>query len=413
MSTLLPLTSYPKEKIRILLAENIHPVAIEQFKNAGYTNIETCKHALSNAELKERIKDVHILGIRSKTRITADVLQQVKKLQAIGCFCIGTNQVDLHNSIINGVAVFNAPYSNTRSVSEMVIGASIMLIRNIPEKNKLAHEGIWNKVADGSREIRGKVMGLIGYGNIGSQVSVLAEAMGMQVIFYDVETKLPLGNAKSCKTLKALLQQSDIVSIHVPGNSQTEGLINKQALSWMKPGAYLLNFARGEIVDLNALKSALQKGKLGGAAVDVFPNEPDANGDAFQTPLQGLSNVLLTPHIGGSTMEAQENIGWDVSTKLIQYLERGISTGSVSIPAISLPVTAQTHRILHIHQNIPGVLGEINSVLSKHNINVVGQYLKTNEDIGYVVLDMEKKYSKNAVSLLRNVKGTIKVRAVY
>jgi D-3-phosphoglycerate dehydrogenase len=406
-------TSYPKEKINILLLENISSKAVQAFKNAGYTSIQTFSGAMPEQELIKAIKQVHILGIRSKTKITPSVLAAATKLQSVGCFCIGTNQVHLEEANQLGVAVFNAPYSNTRSVAEMVIGASIMLIRKIPDKNKAAHEGIWRKEAGGSHELRGKTLGIIGYGNIGSQVSVLAEALGMKVLFYDVETKLPLGNATDSKSLKNLLQNSDIVTIHIPGSVQSVHVINKQTIKWMKKEAILINYARGEVVEPAALKNALLSGQIAGAAIDVFPEEPEKNGDTFTYPLQGLSNVLLTPHIGGSTMEAQENIGIDVSTKLINYLEKGVSNGSCSIPSLSLPPSEHTHRILHIHQNMPGVLGEINSLLSKNKINVVGQYLKTNEHIGYVVLDIEKKFSKNAVSLLKKAKGTIKVRAVY
>ena len=369
--------------------------------------------ALSEEELIKEIKSVHILGIRSKTMITKKVLDAAPKLQAIGCFCIGVNQIDLKAATQAGVAVFNAPYSNTRSVAELVIGSSIMLVRKIIDKNKAAHEGSWMKDAKGSHELRGKTLGIIGYGNIGSQVSVLAEALGMKVVFYDVETKLPLGNASDSKSLKELLKQSDVVTLHVPELSSTQNLINKTTLKFFKQGAVLINYARGEVVDINALKQALEAGHLGGAAIDVFPVEPEKNGDVFKSPLQGLSNVLLTPHIGGSTQEAQNNIGLDVSSKLFNYLEKGISTGSHSIPALALPPQEGAHRILHIHENVPGVMSQINATLSKNNINILGQYLKTNERIGYVVLDIDKSISKNAVELLRKVKHSIKVRILY
>ncbi len=407
------ITSYPKEKINILFLENISDVAVMHFKQSGYSNIKKLSGAISEADLIKEIKNVHLLGIRSKTNITANVLEAATKLQAIGCFCIGVNQVNMPAATKNGVAVFNAPYSNTRSVAELVIGASIMLIRKIIDKNKAAHDGIWMKDAGGSHELRGKTLGIIGYGNIGSQVSVLAEALGMKVIFYDAETKLPLGNASDSKSLKELLQQADVVTLHVPELSSTKNLINKNNLPHFKKGAVLINYARGEVVDLNALRKALLSGHLGGAAIDVFPVEPEKNGDAFETPLQGLANVLLTPHIGGSTQEAQNNIGLDVSNKLFNYLEKGISTGSHSIPALALPAQEGTHRILHIHNNVPGVLSQINSLLSKHKINILGQYLKTNETIGYVVLDVDKHLSKNALELLRDVKETIKVRMLY
>jgi D-3-phosphoglycerate dehydrogenase len=406
-------TSYPKEKIRILLLENISDTAVSLFKDAGYTDIRKLSGALTEERLIEEIKDVHLLGIRSKTQVTKKVLEAAEKLQAIGCFCIGVNQVNLKAATQHGVVVFNAPYSNTRSVAELVIGASIMLIRRIPGKNKAAHEGIWLKEAKGSFELRGKTLGIIGYGNIGSQVSVLAEAIGMKVKFYDTVTKLPLGNASSVKTLKDLVSQSDIITLHIPETSQTKNLINKNLLKSFKKGAILLNYARGEVVDLDALRKAILDGIVGGAAIDVFPWEPEKNGDAFQTPMQDLPNVLLTPHIGGSTEEAQQNIGEDVSSKLFQYLEMGISNGSHTVPPISLPPQEGTHRILHIHNNVPGVLSEINSKLSAIKINILGQYLKTNDDIGYVVLDVDKKLSKEAFALLKAVKSTIKTRLLY
>ncbi len=407
------ITSYPKEKINILFVENISEAAVEQFTKAGYASVKKLSGALSEAELIKEIKNVHILGIRSKTQITAAVLQAATKLQAIGCFCIGVNQVNLEAASANGVAVFNAPYSNTRSVAELVIGASIMLIRKIVDKNKAAHEGKWMKDAAGSHELRGKTLGIIGYGNIGSQVSVLAEGLGMKVIFYDAETKLPLGNANDCKTLKELLQKADIVTLHVPEIKSTQNIINKTTLSQCKKGAIIINYARGTVVDLPALRKAILDGHIGGAAVDVFPIEPEKNGDAFDSPLQDLPNVILTPHIGGSTLEAQNNIGLDVSAKLFHYLEKGISTGSHSIPALALPPQEGAHRILHIHNNVPGVLSEINTLLSKNKINILGQYLKTTEAIGYVVLDLDKSLSKNAMELLKGVKGTRKVRVLY
>lgn len=408
-----PKTSYPKDKINILFLENISDKAVKYFQSMGYASVRKLTGALSEEDLIREIKDVHLLGIRSKTQITEKVLAAATKLQAIGCFCIGVNQVDLKAATRNGVAVFNAPYSNTRSVAELVIGLAILLIRRIPDKNKAAHEGIWNKDAKGSFEIRGKTLGIIGYGNIGSQVSVLAEAMGMKVIFYDTLTKLPLGNAVSGKSLKEVLSQSDIVTLHVPDTQQTKNMINKTTLKHFKKGSILLNYARGEVVDLDALAKCLQEGNLSGAAIDVFPWEPEKNGDRFQSPLQGLSNVILTPHIGGSTEEAQENIGEDVSSKLYQYLEMGTSFGSHTVPSLSLPPQEGTHRILHIHKNVPGVLSAINTELSKHKINILGQYLKTNEDIGYVVLDVDKKLSSQAQKLLRDITATIKVRLLY
>jgi D-3-phosphoglycerate dehydrogenase / 2-oxoglutarate reductase len=407
------ITSYPKEKINILFLENISDAAIRNFRDAGYTSVRKLGGALSEEDLIKEVKDVHLLGIRSKTQITPKVLEAAKKLQAIGCFCIGVNQVNLKSATQHGVVVFNAPYSNTRSVAELVIGLSIMLIRRIPDKNKAAHEGIWAKDAKGSYELRGKTLGVIGYGNIGSQVSILAEALGMKVIYYDIATRLPLGNANPRKTLKEVLQQADVVTLHVPETNSTKNMINKSNLKYFKKGGILINYARGEVVDLDALRNAILEGQIGGAAVDVFPWEPEKNGDRFQTPLQDLPNVILTPHIGGSTEEAQQNIGEDVSNKLFQFLEMGITTGSHTVPPLSLPPQEGTHRILHVHRNVPGVLSEINTTLSENKINILAQYLKTNEDIGYVVLDVDKKISENAFKLLKEVKETIKVRLLY
>lgn len=406
-------TSYPKDKINILLLENVSDKAVQFFKDQGYSNIEKLSGALSEEELIKAIKHIHILGIRSKTLITEKVLQAATKLQAIGCFCIGVNQVDLKAATLHGVSVFNAPYSNTRSVAELVIGLSIMLMRRITDKNIAAHKGIWLKEAKGSYELRNKTIGIVGYGNIGSQVSIISESLGMKVLYYDQETKLPLGNAQPCKNMSELLAQSDIVTLHVPGTPQTQNLIHADNLEQFKEGATLINCSRGEVVALDDLAEALKSGRISGAAVDVFPVEPEKNGDAFQTPLQGLPNVILTPHIGGSTEEAQENIGDDVSLKLFNYLEKGVSYGSHTVPPISLPPIDGTHRILHIHNNVPGVLSAINTQLSEHGVNIVGQYLKTNDLIGYVVLDVDKKLSQQAIGLLRDVKETIKVRLLY
>jgi len=406
-------TSYPKEKVNILFLENISDTAVRYFKEAGYSSVKKIGGAISEDELVKEIKDVHLLGIRSKTQITQRVLHAATKLQAIGCFCIGVNQVDLKAARQMGIVVFNAPYSNTRSVAELVMGLSVMLIRRIPDKNKAAHEGIWLKESKGSYELRGKTLGIIGYGNIGTQVSILAEALGMKVVFYDVITKLPLGNAIARKTLKDVASQSDIITLHVPENNSTKNLINKTTLKHFKKGSILINYARGEVVDLEALSNAIQEGQISGAAIDVYPWEPEKNGDRFETPLQNLPNVILTPHIGGSTEEAQQNIGEDVSNKLFQYLEMGITIGSHTVPPLSLPPQEGTHRILHIHRNVPGVLSAINTQLSKHNINILGQYLKTNDEIGYVVLDVDRKLSDTAFKLLKDVKETIKVRLLY
>lgn len=407
------LTSYPKEKIRILLLENIHEVAVEEFKNAGYPNVHRLTKALSEEELVKEIKDVHLLGIRSKTHLTEKTLTAARKLQAAGCFCIGTNQVDLRSATQHGIAVFNAPYSNTRSVAELVIGLAVMLVRKITDKNRSAHEGIWMKEAKGSYELRGKTLGIIGYGNIGTQVSVLAEAFGMQVIYYDIVSKLPLGNAHQKKTLEDLLAESDVITLHVPGSATTRNMLDRKTLKKIKKGTVLINYSRGDVVDLDTLKELLDAGQLSGAAIDVFPEEPEKNGQAFHSPLQNLPNVILTPHIGGSTEEAQYNIGLEVSQKLLHYLENGSTFGSHTVPDVNIPIQEGTHRILHIHKNVPGVLSEINAALSKKQINVLGQYLKTNESVGYVVLDVDRKMSKDAFALLKDVKHTIKARLLY
>ncbi|HMU77137.1 MAG: phosphoglycerate dehydrogenase [Bacteroidia bacterium] len=407
------LTSFPKEKIKILLLEGVHPAAVAMFKDAGYTQIETTTGALSEKELLQKISNIHILGIRSKTQLTAAVIAQADKLIATGCFCIGVNQVSMGDAIENGIAVFNSPFSNTRSVAELVIANCIMLLRRIPEKSNAALAGKWLKDSAGCFEVRGKTLGIIGYGHIGSQVSVLAEALGMQVIFYDVEPKLILGNAKACKSLNDLLKQSDIVTLHVPGTSATRNMVNESFLRKMKKGSVLINLSRGEVMDEGAIAKAITEKHLAGLAADVFSDEPQHKGDIFQSPLQHLNNVLLTPHIGGSTLEAQENIGTDVAGKIIRYLETGNSMGSVSVPALNLPLQQSAHRILHIHRNVPGVLSEINTTMSKHKANILGQYLQTNNTIGYVAVDIDKKASSGLISDLKNSKETIKVRGVY
>jgi D-3-phosphoglycerate dehydrogenase len=406
-------TSFPKKDIKILLLEGVHPATIEAFHAAGYTNIIQQTAAMEETELMNSIPDFHVLGIRSKTNITAGIIEKAHKLINIGCFCIGTNQVDMAAATNAGIAVFNSPFSNTRSVAELVIADSIMLIRKIIMKNNAAHQGIWLKDSKDCFEVRGKTLGIIGYGHIGSQVSVLAEGLGMKVIYFDIEPKLPLGNAEPMKTLDKLLKKADIITLHVPETKNTKNMINEKTLAMMKQGAILLNLSRGDVMDIMAVKEALKSNHLAGLAVDVFPMEPVAKGDKFSSPLQGMDNVILTPHIGGSTVEAQKNIGIDVSTKLINYLDTGSSVGSLSVPALSLPVQHNAHRLLHIHKNIPGVLSEINGLMSQMNVNILGQYLKTNESIGYVVLDVDKKTPDKMLHTLKTVKGTIKTRNLY
>ncbi len=406
-------TSYPRGKIRVLLLENISDAAVDDLRAGGYEQIERLPGALNERELAAALKGVHLLGIRSKTHVTKAAIEAADKLLAIGCFCIGVNQVDLNAARRQGVAVFNAPHANTRSVAELVIGLAVMLIRRVTDKNAAAHRGEWLKDARGSFELRGKTLGIVGYGNIGSQVSILAEAMGMQVIYYDIATRLPHGNAKPVRDLKELLKRSHIVTLHVPSDASTRGMIDANALKALRKGAIVINHSRGDVVDLEALDRAVRKGAIGGAAVDVFPDEPERSGDAFTSVLQNAPNVILTPHIGGSTEEAQASIGLDVTAKLIKYLELGNSEGSHTVPPVSLPPQAGTHRILHIHRNVPGVLGQINSRLSKSGINIVGQYLNTDPLIGYVILDVDSKISGEAFEILKGIKGTIKARLVY
>lgn len=405
-------TSFPREQIRILLLEGIHPAAVKLFKEQGYTNIEMIDKALSEEELLEKISHVHVLGIRSKTKLTPPVFAKAEKLIAAGCFCIGVNQVSMQDAINNGVAVFNSPFSNTRSVAELVIASCIMLMRRIPEKNKATHLGQWLKDSKGCYEVRGKTLGIIGYGHIGSQVSVMAEALGMKVVFYDTEPKLSLGNVLPCKQLDELLAKSDMVTLHVPGGASTRNMVNDSFVKKMKKGSVLINLSRGEVMDVEVVVSALKEKHLGGLAADVFPSEPEGKGDSFFSPLQQLDNVILTPHIGGSTVEAQENIGEDVAGKLIRYLETGNSVGSVSVPSLNLPVQQHAHRILHIHNNVPGVMSEVNTILKKNDVNILGQYLQTNADIGYVAIDIDKRTS-SVLSDLKKSKGTIKIRSVY
>lgn len=405
--------SYPKEHIRILLLEGIHSSAIKQFNQHGYTAIDSFENAWTEEELLENIENYHIIGIRSKTKITNKVIAKADKLLSVGCFCIGTNQVNLDAATEAGIAVFNSPYSNTRSVAELVVAEIILLMRRIPERDKAAHNGLWFKDAKDSYEVRGKTLGIVGYGHIGTQVSVLAENFGLKVFFYDIYPKLPMGNATPVKSLEELLRKSDIVTLHVPATPETKLMINRERISMMKKGAALLNLSRGSVVDIDALKEALENGSLIGAAVDVFPTEPESKGPGFDSSLRGLANVILTPHIGGSTVEAQHNIGLDVSQKLINLIDVGTTVGSESVPPLSLPVQHDTHRILHIHANMPGVLSEINHKLSDLGINIVGQYLKTNEKIGYVVLDISKNGNENVLTEMKNVKHTIKSRILY
>ncbi|MBA2380205.1 MAG: phosphoglycerate dehydrogenase [Blastocatellia bacterium] len=408
-----PATSYPRSKIKVLLLENISDAAVRQLGAGGYTEVRRMGGAMTDSELAEAIKGVHILGIRSKTQVTDSVIESADKLLAIGAFCIGTNQIALTSATQKGIAVFNAPYSNTRSVAELIIGLCVILIRRIADKNAAAHRGEWLKEAKGSYELRGKTLGIVGYGNIGSQVSIMAEAMGMQVLYYDIANKLPHGNAKQVRDLKDLLKRSHIVTLHVPSDKSTKDLLDASLIKIMRRGAFLINHSRGDVVDLDALNGALCSSKLGGAAIDVFPEEPETNTAPFDCVLRNLPNVILTPHIGGSTEEAQASIGHDVTDKLVKYLELGTTEGSLTVPPVNLPPQAGTHRILHIHKNVPGVLGSINSRLSKNGINIVGQYLNTNPDIGYVILDVDQKISKEALALLKDVRGTVKARMVY
>ena len=406
-------TSLDKSKIKFLLLEGVHPSAVEVLRAAGYSQIETLPKALQGEELKAKLADVHFLGIRSQSKLTADVLSAAPKLVAVGCFCIGTNQVDLNAARERGVAVFNAPYSNTRSVAELVLAEAILLLRGIPAKNALVHRGGWMKSAVHSHEIRGKTLGIVGYGSIGTQLSVLAEGLGMHVAFYDVVNKLPLGNARQVPKLHDLLGQSDIVSLHVPELPSTQWMIGPAEIAAMKQGGILINAARGTVVDIDALAEGIKSEKLWGAAVDVFPVEPGSNNEEFQSPLRGLDNVILTPHIGGSTMEAQANIGGEVAEKLVKYSDNGTSISSVNFPEVALPAHPGKHRILHIHHNVPGVLSEINRIFSDNHINISGQYLQTNEKVGYVVIDIDAASSDLALEKLADVQGTIRSRVLF
>jgi len=405
--------SLDKSKIRILLLEGVHQSALDTLESAGYTNIEYVKTALAGDELKEKIKDAHFVGIRSRTQLTEDVFAVAEKLIGVGCFCIGTNQVDLIAAAIRGIPVFNAPYSNTRSVAELVLAEAILMLRGIPEKSTVCHRGGWIKSAVGSYEIRGKNLGIVGYGSIGTQLSVLAEAMGMNVFFYDTVTKLSLGNAKQVETMDELLAMSDIVSLHVPETADTKDMMAAEQFAKMKKGGLFINAARGTVVDIPALADAIKSGHLGGAAVDVFPAEPKGNKDEFVSELRGLDNVILTPHIGGSTQEAQANIGIEVGEKIGTYSDTGTSLSAVNFPQVSLPQHGEFHRILHIHKNVPGVLNAINTIFAENNINVLGQFLQTTADIGYVVIDVDSSAGKLALEKVKEVEGTIRARVLF
>jgi len=405
--------SFDKRRIKFLLLEGIHPRAVELLEQDGYTAVRTLPKSLTGDALKAALKDVHFLGIRSRTELTEEVLAAAPRLAAIGCFCIGTNQVNLAAAAKRGIPVFNAPYSNTRSVAELVLGEIILLLRGIPEKNALVHRGGWTKSAEGSVEVRGKTLGIVGYGHIGTQVGILAEHLGMRVLFHDIATKLPLGNARPVAKLEPLLAECDVVTLHVPETAQTKLLIGRAQLAAMKKGSHLLNAARGTVVDIDALAEALEKKHLAGAAIDVFPVEPKGNDEEFLSPLRRFDNVILTPHIGGSTIEAQANIGVEVADKLIRYSNNGSTATAVNFPEVTLPEHTGKCRLLHIHRNVPGVLANINERFGRRGINIAAQYLQTNEHIGYCVMDVETAASDVAIDELQNVPGTIRVRLLY
>ncbi|OAQ15769.1 3-phosphoglycerate dehydrogenase [Bibersteinia trehalosi Y31] len=405
--------SLDKSKIKFVLLEGVHQNAVDSLKAAGYSNIDYHKKALDDAELIAAIKDAHFVGIRSRTHLTKEILAQADKLIAIGCFCIGTNQVDLGAAKALGIPVFNAPFSNTRSVAELVLGEIIVLMRQVPKANAEVHRGVWNKSASGSNEVRGKKLGIIGYGHIGTQLGILAESVGMQVYFYDIETKLPLGNAQQVDSLEELLSISDAVSLHVPENATTKNLINAERLAQMKDDAVLINAARGTVVDLDALVETLSHGKLRGAALDVFPEEPASAHDPFNSPLCQFDHVILTPHIGGSTAEAQANIGTEVASKFVKYSDNGSTLSAVNFPEVSLPEHAGTTRLLHIHENRPGILNKINQIFVEANVNIAAQYLQTDPAIGYVVIDVETPHSADMLNKLKAIEGTIRARLLY
>jgi len=404
--------SLAKDKIKILLLEGLHQSAVQSFKNQGYSNIEYLKTSLPEDELIERIKDVHFIGIRSRTQLSEKVLDAAGKLVAIGCFCIGTNQVDLSAALKRAIPVFNAPFSNTRSVAELVLGEIIMLLRGIPQRSAAAHRGEWQKTANNSFEARGKTLGIIGYGHIGTQLSIMAENIGMRVQFYDIEDKLVLGNATQVN-FGTLLKTSDVITLHVPETPQTKNMIGEAELELMKSGSILINASRGTVVDIAALTEALRSKKLAGAAIDVFPVEPKGNDEEFVSPLREFDNVILTPHIGGSTQEAQENIGFEVAGKLVKYSDNGSTLSAVNFPEVSLPEHKGRSRLLHIHKNQPGVLTKINEAFAKHNINIAGQYLQTNADIGYVVIDIDSDDVEQALNELKAIPGTLRARVLH
>lgn len=405
--------SLQKDKIRFLLLEGVHQNALDVLHAAGYNNIDYRKTALDEDALIEAIKDAHFIGIRSRTQITEKVLDAANKLIAVGCFCIGTNQVNLDAALLRGIPVFNAPYSNTRSVAELVLGQLILLLRGIPEKNALVHRGGWSKSAEGSYEARGKTLGIVGYGSIGTQLSVLAESLGMKVIYFDVITKLPLGNARQVANMQELLAQSDVVSLHVPELPSTKNIMRAEQFAQMKKGAIFINAARGTCVDIDDLAAAIESGHLNGAAIDVFPKEPKANDEEFLSPLRAFDNVILTPHIGGSTQEAQANIGLEVAEKFVRYSDAGATITAVNFPEVAIPQQEGTHRLLHIHQNVPGVLSAVNQLFAQQNINIAAQSLMTKGDVGYLVMDVDAGASTAALEALQTVQGTIRVRILY
>lgn len=406
--------SLEKDKIKFLLVEGVHQSAVDNLKRAGYTNIEYHKGALDSAALKASIRDAHFVGIRSRTHLSEDIFAAAEKLVSVGCFCIGTNQVDLKAALKRGVPVFNAPFSNTRSVAELVLGEMLLMIRGVPEANAKAHRGLWNKQAHGSYEARGKKLGIIGYGHIGTQLSILAEGLGMQVYYYDIESKLSLGNARQVDSLPELLNMSDVVSLHVPDTQSTRNMMGKEEFGHMKPGALFINASRGTVVDIPALCDALASKHVAGAAVDVFPEEPATNSDPFNSPLCEFDNVILTPHIGGSTEEAQENIGVEVAGKLAKYSDNGSTLSAVNFPEVSLPEHGDNvSRLLHIHENRPGILTRINQIFAEQSINIAAQYLQTTPEIGYVVIDVETDAENTALQLLKAIPGTIRARLLY